>query len=119
MHITKKVVSLHHTNKPKAMNLIKYRPTLKLIAKKYSLTFCTIYGYYEGNAYNNDKGETLPNFFELGGRVYKLTYVSGCFNPFLEMLTGTFAYSIETKEPLFRCAIDKNPNQDKFYISGE
>lgn len=97
--------------------VIKYKPTLKAIAKKYHLSFCSIHGYYEGNAYNNDKGETLPNYFAHNGKVYKLKYFSGCFNPFLVLCAGTFAYSIETNEPLFKSKLGKNPNENLFYIS--
>lgn len=70
------------------MELIKHKPIIKGIAKKYSLTFCDIHKYYEGNAYVNDKGETLPTYFGYGARLYKLVYVSGCFNPFLVDVTN-------------------------------
>ena len=100
------------------MNIVTHKTTLKLIAKKYHLSFCSIYSYYEGNAYNNNKGESLPHYFVLGGSVYELKYTSGCFNPYLVSCYGvTFAYSLKTNEPLFKCDIHKNPNQDLFYIS--
>lgn len=63
--------------------IIKIKSIINGIAKKYNLTFCPIHKYYEGNAYNNDKGETLPNYFSYRGNVYELKYFSGCFNPFL------------------------------------
>ena len=63
---------------------------IKAIAKKYHLTFCGVHGYYEGNAYNNDRGEPLPTYFSLGATIYKLRYYDGCFNPFLVDITKSF-----------------------------
>ncbi len=92
--------------------LIKTNNIIKAIAKKYSLIFCDIYKYYEGNAYTNTKGEYLPNFFTYNGRVYKLKYVSGCFNPFLVECFGDFAFCKKTNEPMFcadkRIAVDES-----------
>lgn len=99
------------------MNIIKDKTSLKAIAKKYSLTFCSIFGYYEGNAYNNDKGEYLPNYFEYNGRVFKLKYFDGCFNPFLVECAGKFAYHIKTFEPLFKVENWMNPDPTKFIIA--
>jgi len=70
------------------MELIKHNSIIKGISKKFNLTFCNIHKYYEGNAYVNDKGETLPTYFGYGARVYKLAYIDGCFNPFLVDVTN-------------------------------
>ena len=65
------------------MEIVKYKPTLKAIGKKFNLDFCSIYGYYEGNAYNDNKGNSLPHYMFHNGRIFGLKYISGCFNPFL------------------------------------
>tara|TARA_R100001480_G_scaffold91991_2_gene98172 strand:+ start:695 stop:910 length:216 start_codon:yes stop_codon:yes gene_type:complete len=57
--------------------------TLKAISRKYNLDFCSIYKYYIGDAYKDNKGNNLPNKFNYKNQVYKLKYFSGCFNPFL------------------------------------
>ena len=69
------------------MDTIKDMTTLKAIAKRYHLEFCPKFKYYEGNAYNNSKGETLPQYFPFKGRIFALKYFSGCFNPFLVDVT--------------------------------
>ena len=69
------------------METVTNNSIIKGIAKKYHLTFCPKYKYYEGNAYNNDKGETLPTYFCYGAKIYELKYFSGCFNPFLVDVT--------------------------------
>ena len=82
--------------------VVKDLTTLKAIAKKYHLDFCSIYKYYEGNAYKNGIGQDLPNFFTNRGRVFKLVYQSGCFNPFLvELNAKDVVFDKETKEPSF------------------
>jgi hypothetical protein len=103
-------------------NIIKDKTTLKQIAKKYHLEFCSIYGYYEGNAYNNSKGETLPHYFALTNkfkvpvRVFKLQYFSGCFNPFLvEVPVNSMVFSKETNEPVFPLYPNPKWDTNKFY----
>lgn len=56
---------------------------LKAISKKYNLDFCSIYKYYIGNAYEDNKGNYLPIKFNYKDQIYKLKYFDGCFNPFL------------------------------------
>ena len=65
------------------MNIIKARNILTRISKLYNLDFCEKFGYYEGNAYNDNKGNTLPNYMYMDGCVYGLKYIDGCFNPYL------------------------------------
>lgn len=67
---------------------LMYTPTLRAIAKKYSLDINYKYGYYEGDVYNNTKGESLPSIFELNGVKYRLEYFSGCFNPFFVQVSN-------------------------------
>ncbi len=63
--------------------IVKARRTLTAIGKKYGLTFDKKHHYYTGNAYVNNKGETLPTVFREGTDEYKLQYIDGCFHPFL------------------------------------
>ena len=70
------------------MELVKNTSIIKGIGKKYHLTFCTKFKYYEGDAYKNNKGEFLPTYFCWNARIYELKYVSGCFNPFLVDVTN-------------------------------
>jgi len=56
---------------------------LKAIGKRYNLDFCSIYKYYIGDVYEDNKGVSLPNKFNYKNKVYELKYFSGCFNPYL------------------------------------
>ena len=56
---------------------------LKAIGKKYNLDFDKDFKYYIGNAYLDNKGNSLFNVFEYKGKKYELKYFDGCFNPFL------------------------------------
>jgi hypothetical protein len=70
------------------MNIIKDTQTINNLKKKYKLSFCPKYKYYDGDTYTNTKGETLPMYFSLGAKIYQLKYVDGCFNPFLIDVTN-------------------------------
>ena len=76
------------------MNIITHKTILKAIAKKYNLSFCKAHGYYEGDVYKNDKGESLPNYFSNGASIYKLKYFDGCFKPYLVDITKQFNLKI-------------------------
>lgn len=97
-------------------NVITSLTTLKSIAKKYHLSFCSRFKYYDGNSYNNELGETLPHYFINRGRVFKLEYFSGCFNPFLvELKASNMVYNKITKEPVFENCPNPKWDTDKFY----
>lgn len=99
------------------MKIVKHKPTLKAIANRYKLSFCEIHKYYEGDAYKNNEGENIPYYLTNGkGRVFKLKYFDGCFNPFLVELTGKFWYNKETNEPVFKYEPHLTPlHLDKIY----
>lgn len=69
--------------------VVKANSILKGVGKQYNLDFCKIHGYYEGNAYYDNKGNVLPSYMYYGNRIYALKYFDGCFNPFLVELDRT------------------------------
>jgi hypothetical protein len=90
--------------------------TLNAIAKKYSLSFDRKFKYYTGNAYNNIKGETLPNYFTHNGRVFELKYFDGSFSPFLvELNPKNLVYRKDTKEPAFKNYPNPKWDKNKYY----
>jgi len=65
------------------MRTIKKSTLQTKIAKQFNLEFDKVHHYYIGDAYNDSKGNTLPNYMYYNSRVFKLQYFSGCFNPYL------------------------------------
>jgi len=71
--------------------IIKDKKILKSVGKKYGLEFDKDHGYYTGDAYENNRGESLSTFEDnmtvegmiVERRTYRLQYFDGCFNPFL------------------------------------
>lgn len=79
------------------------KPTKKF-AQTFNLDFCPKFGYYTGNAYRNNIGETLPNYFYYNSEIYMLKYVSGCFNPFLYKMNRTnYIVLLDTKTKQYQC----------------
>ena len=95
------------------MEVIKDNKIIKGIAKKYHLEFCPKYKYYEGNAYNNTKGETIPTYLSYGAKIYQLKYFDGCFNPFL--IDITISINKRISEAYSRVFMSKN-EEDKIRI---
>lgn len=91
---------------------------LNYISKKYHLSFCRKFKYYEGNAYNNNKGEPLPHYFSTGGRTFVLKYQDGCFNPFLREMVGDFWYRNDNNEPAFpyNKTTESRIDRNKFHL---
>lgn len=90
--------------------------TLNAIAKKYFLSFDKKFKYYTGNAYDNSKGETLPNYFTLDNRVFELKYYSGSFKPFLvELDPKDLVYRKDTNEPAFKNYPNPKWDTNKYY----
>jgi hypothetical protein len=90
---------------------------IKGISKKYHLAFCSKFKYYEGNAYNNSKGETIPMYLNYGSRVYKLKYFDGCFNPFLVDITSEIDKRLsDAYSRLFMAKNDEDKNRALKYV---
>lgn len=99
------------------MNTITNPQILKELSKKYAITFCPKFKYYDGDAYNNNKGETLPTYFNLGSRLYQLKYVDGCFNPFLIDVTALIEKKIsEAQSRSFNSKIEADRTRALKYI---
>ena len=84
------------------MSKVTDKSTLKALAEKYHLEICLHFRYYEGNAYNNLLGETLPSYFRIKNNIFVLKYESGCFNPYFHYAPNDTYYirDIKTKEIL-------------------
>ena len=61
---------------------------LNSISKKFNLDFCRKHKYYNGNPYQDNKGNDLPRIYNYKDSRYKLKYFDGCFNPFLIKLNN-------------------------------
>ena len=90
---------------PKIIKRFDQAP-LKPLAKKLSLTFHRKFGYCISDAYDNDKGESIPRYMTVGFRVFGLRYYDGCFNPFLveydvNDFSFTSSYSSDNPQAIF------------------
>lgn len=100
------------------MNIIKDKTTLKAIAKKFNLEFCPKFGYYDGDAYKDSKGNYLPTYMYHNGRVFGLKFFDGCFHPFLvEYKINNFAliFTDDTKKVIERVVLANNPLAKESY----
>jgi len=63
--------------------IVRNKRLLNGIATKFNLDICSIYNYYKGNAYVDNKGNCLPTTMLYKNRKFKLKYFDGCFHPFI------------------------------------
>jgi len=85
------------------MEVLKIKSKSNPIAKAFNLDFCSQFGYYIGDAYNDNKGNTLPNYMYYNGQVYALKYFDGCFNPYLVRLDSKdFGIVVDSKGRVLR-----------------
>lgn len=104
------------------MSIVKDLTTLKAIEKAYHLEFDRKFKYYTGDAYRNANGDFIPSYMIIkkSGRIFKLKYFDGCFNPFLyELDPKLLVYSRETDEPVFANYPNPKWDKSKFYAWGE